>query len=88
MVITDLYQTCFAMPILDWKAKTMHEVMTDHFWLYWAVTGPLTLLVMGVVISFSIYQAQQRKREMEKAKEGAKESLDMYDVEKNDKKLL
>ena len=51
------------------------------------MTGPLTLLVMGVVISFSIYQAQQRKREMEKAKEGARESLDMYDVEKNDKKL-
>ena len=75
------------MPLLDWNATTMHEVMTDHFWVYWAVTGPLTLLVMGVVITFSIYQVRQRKREMEKAKEGAKESLDMYDVEKNTKKL-
>ena len=75
------------MPLLDWNAKTMHEVMTDHFWVYWAVTGPLTLFVMGVVITFSIYQVQQRKREMEKAKKGAKESLDMYDAEKNAKKL-
>ena len=75
------------MPLLNWNAKTMHEVMTNHFWVYWAVTGLLTLLVMGVVILFSIYQVQQRKREMEKAKEGAEENLDMYDAEKNAKKL-
>ena len=64
----------------------MHEVMTDHFWVYWAVTGPLTLLVMSVVIMFSISQVQQRKREMEKAKKDAEESLDMNDVEKNPRK--
>ena len=65
----------------------MHEVMSDHFWVYWAVTGPLTLLVMSVVIMFAIHQAQQRKREMEKAKEDTTESLDLYDVEKDPKKL-
>ena len=75
------------MPLLDWNATTMHEVMSDHFWVYWAVTGPLTLLVMSVVIMFAIYQAQQRKREMEKAKEDTTESLDPHDVEKDPKKI-
>lgn len=59
------------MPLFNWAAESMQQVMTDHFWIYWAIAGPLTLVVMGVVIAFTIYQSRQRKTEMEEARKGA-----------------
>jgi hypothetical protein len=37
------------MPLFNWDAPTMSEIVGDHFWIYWAVTGPLTILTMTVV---------------------------------------
>ena len=37
-------QTMFAMPILDFNSKGL-----DKFWIYWAVTIPVTAFVMVVV---------------------------------------
>jgi hypothetical protein len=41
------------MPILNWSAASPSEIVTNHFWVYWAVTIPLTLLTM-LVVSFWI----------------------------------
>ena len=49
----------------------MRKVMTEHFWIYWAVTGPLTILVMGIVTAFAIYQARQNKAATEYARKTA-----------------
>ncbi|KAH8670661.1 hypothetical protein BGZ61DRAFT_483009 [Ilyonectria robusta] len=47
----------FAMPILDWNALSMNDVMTNHFWLYWAISIPLTVVVMAVVGAYGRVQA-------------------------------
>jgi hypothetical protein len=69
-ITTDQTQAFFAMPLFDWGASSMRGVMTDHFWIYWAVTGPLTILVMGIVIAFAIRQTRQQRRSLESALDG------------------
>lgn len=56
MLITKL-QAFFAMPILDWNALSMSDAMTNHFWLYWAIAIPLTVVVMAVVGAYGRVQA-------------------------------
>lgn len=50
------------MPILDWRALSMNNVMTNHFWVYWAITNPLTVVAMLVVGAYGIVQ-ERRKRD-------------------------
>ena len=38
--------TFISMPLLSWDATSWTEVPTTHFWVYWAVTIPLTLLTL------------------------------------------
>ena len=35
----------FAMPLLDWQAPRDGPVVSHRFWIYWAVTLPLTAVV-------------------------------------------
>lgn len=44
-----LWQTLFAMPLFNWSAPTTSEIITNHFWIYGAVTGPLTVVTMAIV---------------------------------------
>lgn len=37
----------FAMPMFDWNAPPNHS-LSNRFWIYWAVTIPLTVVVIGV----------------------------------------
>jgi heme/copper-type cytochrome/quinol oxidase subunit 2 len=59
------------MPLFNWGASSMRGVMTDHFWIYWAVTCPLTILVMGIVITFAIHQTRQNNAAATKARNSA-----------------
>jgi hypothetical protein len=54
------------MPILDWSAASSSEIVTDHFWVYWAVTIPLTLLTM-LVVSFWIIIRGKKNEAISKA---------------------
>ena len=38
----------FAMPLFDWSAERGSEVVGGRFWVYWVVTVPGTVLVLGV----------------------------------------
>ena len=38
--------TFISMPLLSWDAASWTEVPTTHFWVYWAITIPLTLLTL------------------------------------------
>ena len=37
------------MPLFNWGAPTTSEILSDHFWIYWAVTCPLTVATMTIV---------------------------------------
>ncbi len=56
------------MPFFNWSASTISSAMNERFWIYWAVTGPLTLVVMGVVIAFAIIKGRQKKDDRKKAR--------------------
>ena len=37
------------MPLFDWASSTSgHIVINPNFWIFWAITGPLTLLVLAL----------------------------------------
>ena len=52
------------MPFFNWDAPTMREVMAHRFWVYLAITLPMTVLVLGVVIAFIVYQVRMKKKDM------------------------
>jgi len=51
----------------------MRKVMTDHFWIYWAVTCPLTIFVTGIVIVFAFHQTRKKNAAAADARRSVKE---------------
>ena len=37
-----------AMPLFNWSADSGQDVLTNRFWVYWALTIPLTVVVMAI----------------------------------------
>lgn len=64
-------QAFFAIPILDWQALSMSGVMTNHFWIYWAVAIPLAILVMAFVVVYGRMQEKRNKKALEEARREA-----------------
>ena len=59
------------MPIFNWTASSLSDVMSNHFWIYWAVAAPLTALVMGIVGAYALYQSRKNKKAAEEARKRA-----------------
>ncbi|KAK6503371.1 hypothetical protein TWF481_008391 [Arthrobotrys musiformis] len=68
----------FAMPVLNWEAKSYSEVTTDKFWVYWAVTLPMTLFIILAWAAWTKRQSWLNRKDHE---EGMK-AYDEVDVEK------
>lgn len=47
------------MPFFRLDAPTTSEIVGDRFWIYWAVTGPLTILTMTIVGYWIMSRAQK-----------------------------
>ncbi|KAK4460342.1 hypothetical protein QBC42DRAFT_229727 [Cladorrhinum samala] len=63
--------TLFAMPLFDWESSSLSDVANGgHFWFYWAITIPLTMLVMGFFGLYAWYQEREKKRSVQRAREG------------------
>ncbi|KAI9643027.1 hypothetical protein NHQ30_008762 [Ciborinia camelliae] len=43
----------FSGSMFNWQAKHVGGVLSEWFWLYWAITGPLTVGVLGTWILWS-----------------------------------
>ncbi len=41
-------QTLFSMNMFDWQAQGDEKVLSGNFWVYWAVTLPVTAIVLAV----------------------------------------
>ncbi|KAL3459984.1 hypothetical protein BJX64DRAFT_290636 [Aspergillus heterothallicus] len=54
--------TFFAMPLFDWSESSINSVANKHFWIYWAVTGPLTVAIVVVVASCPFLQSRHAER--------------------------
>lgn len=53
----------FAMPLFDWSAPHGSEVVNSRFWIYWVVTVPGTLIVLGVWRVWWIFEQWKQARE-------------------------
>ena len=49
----------------------MTDVMTRHFWLYWAVAIPLTVFVMAIVGVYGFVQARENRKAADNARKMA-----------------
>jgi hypothetical protein len=63
-------QTLFSTPFFNWNADSVSQAANSNFWIYWAVTGPLTLATMFVVIVWAMW----RYKKTEKLRQEARES--------------
>ncbi|KAK4232022.1 hypothetical protein QBC38DRAFT_464136, partial [Podospora fimiseda] len=61
--------TLFSMPLWNWEVSTVSEAPSSHFWLYWAVAIPLTIVIMSVFGVYGWHQGRKNKRKAEKARE-------------------
>lgn len=50
----------FAMPLLDWQAPRGTSVVSHRFWIYWAVTVPLTAAVLLLWATWYVFSGRQR----------------------------
>lgn len=48
----------FAMPLFEWDAVGEGMVVSNRFWIYWAVTVPLTFLTLAVWVLWTRRQAK------------------------------
>jgi O-antigen/teichoic acid export membrane protein len=54
--------TLFAMPLFNWDAEAWSEVAKPRFWIYWAITVPLTIMTI------TTWQLWQRWRDRKNVK--------------------
>ena len=52
------------MPLFDWTAT---DPRRSRFWVYWAVTGPLTLVTMLLVVSMVVWNDKKAPEKMAEA---------------------
>ncbi|KAH8655074.1 hypothetical protein BGZ60DRAFT_385929 [Tricladium varicosporioides] len=65
--------TFFAMPLFNWQELSIYHVTNQHFWVYWVVAGPLTLVTMILVISWAYWHRSHFRAEVWRAREGTGE---------------
>ena len=59
----------FAMPLFRWDAVDDGMVVSKRFWVYWAVTIPLTVLTLMVWVLWTKGQARMHRVSEKRARE-------------------
>ena len=70
IIVTDIRQSFFAMPFFDVTIDVTGTALLEtrpQFWIYWAITIPLTLSVLGLWIIWLRFSAKKHEREDEEA---------------------
>jgi len=63
------------MPLFEWQHDSINRVTSQHFWIYWAVTGPLTLATMALVVSWAIWNRSHLRAEVWRARKGTEKLI-------------
>ena len=65
----------FSMPLFQWRPTTVGESsMGEQFWVYWAVSVPLTVLTVAFC---AVWTRRQMRRQQENKEAGMKSLRDM-----------
>ena len=60
-----LVASLFSMSMFDWQSQ--EDVLSPRFWIYWAVTLPLTLSTVGIWLAWTYRRAVLSRSEDRKA---------------------
>jgi flagellar biosynthesis/type III secretory pathway M-ring protein FliF/YscJ len=75
------------MPLFDWPASTpSHIATTSNFWVYWAVTVPLTILVLAIWTVWIKVVVPRQNRQDEKTLASWLDEESVLGYEKDDAK--
>ncbi|KAF5004108.1 hypothetical protein FDECE_9381 [Fusarium decemcellulare] len=80
--------TFFAMPLLNWSQPSITEVATRHLWVYWAVTGPLTLTIMASVIAWAFWHNRHIQLLRSLARESVSLTVSTEEMSKTEEKQV
>ncbi|KAL5044303.1 hypothetical protein BDW71DRAFT_209515 [Aspergillus fruticulosus] len=58
---TFVAQTFFSMPLFDWDTPSINHVATRHFWVFWALAGPLTLATMAGTVAWAVWHLKNTR---------------------------
>ena len=72
----------FAMPLLDWQAPSDASIISHRFWIYWAVTVPLTATVLLLWSTWYLLQGGQRAKSRTSLEKGLKDRRHMPEAVK------
>lgn len=50
------------MELFDWDAPSIRQVAKPHFWIFWAVTAPLTAITMALVVKWAFGHSLRDKK--------------------------
>jgi hypothetical protein len=62
------------MPLFNWSASTTSEIITNRFWIYGAVAGPLTIVTMMIVGYWILSRTQKNLDEKDPTSNGPRPS--------------
>lgn len=68
----------FAMPLLDWQAPSAGAVVSHRFWIYWAVTVPLTAVVLLLWSTWYLFSGYQRLTPKKRSRDGRRQVFEMH----------
>ena len=66
----------FAMPLFEWDAVGDSKVVSNRFWIYWAVTIPLTFLTLLFWVLWTKRQARMHKSSEKRAREELRSDIE------------
>lgn len=62
-------QTLFAMPFFEFPTPSSDVNLKPHFWIYWAITIPLTLTVLIIYLAYLLWIGRRHREEDQNARE-------------------
>ena len=66
----------FAMPLFEWDAVGDSKIVSNRFWIYWAVTVPLTFLTLLFWVLWTKRQARMHRSSEKRAREELRSDIE------------
>lgn len=63
------------MELFDWDAPSISQVAKPHFWIFWAVTAPLTLITMTLVVKWAFGNSLGTKNANKEERHGVSQMI-------------
>jgi methionine synthase II (cobalamin-independent) len=63
------------MPLFDWDVSSVNDAAGSHFWVFWALTGPLTAVTIMSVVTWAVWRSRSTRNTERKAREDFSQAI-------------